>query len=101
MNNREITVDFVSDNDEKKLVFNFDEKISLNLTSDNVDELKAFFTNLLKELVSENFTIKFNEQDIENDLFYDVATKYISHLKVELEGIKKQKLMKIDEISEE
>ena len=47
MNNQEITVDLITENEKELLVFNFDEKLSLDLTSDNAEDLKKFFQSKL------------------------------------------------------
>ena len=78
MNNQEITVDLITENEKELLVFNFDEKLSLDLTSDNAEDLKKFFQDLLKKIENQNIDIKFNETD-RTDLFYDVAKKYVEH----------------------
>ncbi len=96
MNNQDITVDLVTKNDKELLIFNFDEKLSLDLTSDDVNNLKIFFQELLKKIENQNFDLKFNETD-RTDLFYDVAKKYVEHLKTEISSIISQKLNMIDE----
>ncbi len=96
MNNQEITVDLITKDEKEILVFNFDEALSLDLTSDNVEDLKNFFQDLLKKIENQNIDIKFNETD-RTDLFYDVAKKYVEHLKTEISSIVSQKLNIIDE----
>ena len=96
MNNQEITVDLITEKDKELLVFNFDEKLSLDLTSDNVNDLKTFFQELLKKIENQNVDIKFNETD-RTDLFYDVSKKYVEHLKTEISSIVSQKLNIINE----
>lgn len=99
MNNQEITVDLITENEKELLVFNFDEKLSLDLTNDNAEDLKKFFQDLLKKIENQNIDIKFNETD-RTDLFYDVAKKYVEHLKTEISSIVSQKLNMIDETDE-
>lgn len=99
MSNQEITVDLITENEKELLVFNFDEKLSLDLTSDNAEDLKKFFQDLLKKIENQNIDIKFNETD-RTDLFYDVAKKYVEHLKTEISSIVSQKLNVIDETEE-
>lgn len=94
MNKQEITVDLVTDEGKELLVFNFDEKLVLDLTSDSAEELKDFFQNLLKKIENQSIDIKFNESE-RNDLFYDVAKKYIEHLKAEISSIVSQRLNEI------
>lgn len=99
MNKQEIMVDLITDGEKELLVFNFDETISLDLTSESPEDLKSFFQKLLKKIENKNVEIKFNETD-RKDLFYDVAKKYVEHLKTEISSIVSQKL-NIIEIDDE
>ena len=99
MNNQEITVNLITEDEKELLVFNFAERLSLDLTSDNAEDLKKFFQDLLKKIENQNIDIKFNETD-RTDLFYDVAKKYVEHLKTEISSIVSQKLNVIDETEE-
>ena len=96
MNEQEITVDLITKEEHELLVFNFPEKLYLDLTSDNAEELKLFFQNLLQKIENKEINIKFNESD-RTDLFYDVAKKYVEHLKTEVSSIMSQKLNMIEE----
>lgn len=95
MNSRQINVELITENNRELLVFNFDKKISLDLTSDDGDALKDFFQQLLKEVINQDIDLNFVETD-RSDLFYDVAKKYVEHLKIELSSIISQKLNHID-----
>ncbi len=95
MNSKQINVELITENERELLVFNFDKKISLDLTSDDKDALKEFFQQLLKEIINQDIDLNFVETD-RSDLFYDVAKKYVEHLKIELLSITSQKLNHID-----
>lgn len=96
MNKQIITVDLVTENEKELLVFNFDEKISLDLTSDNADILKSFFQSLLQKIENQDICLELKKTD-RTDLFYDVAKKYIEHLNIEITSIISQKLNIIDD----
>lgn len=96
MNKQIITVDLVTENEKELLVFNFDEKISLDLTNDNADILKSFFQSLLQKIENQDICLELNKTD-RTDLFYDVAKKYIEHLNIEITSIISQKLNIIDD----
>ena len=100
MNSKRVDVELITNNEKELLVFNFDNKIYLDLTSDDRDKLKEFFQQLLKEVLNQDIDLNFVETE-RNDLFYDVAKKYVDHLKVEIESIITQKLNKIDYESDE
>mgnify|MGYP001625401577 CR=1 FL=1 len=96
MNKNIIDVELITEEEKQLLVFNFDEKIFLDLASDNAEELKDFFQQLLIKILEKNIELNFVEKD-RNDLFYDVAKKYVDHLKVEIASIVNQQLNKIDD----
>ena len=96
MNKNIIDVELITEEEKQLLVFNFDEKIFLDLASDNAEELKDFFQQLLIKILEKNIELNFVEKD-RNDLFYDVAKKYVDHLKVEIASIDNQQLNKIDD----
>ena len=73
------------------LVFQFEKILKLNLSSDNQDETKSFFQNLLKT-VFDDFVGSQTEYillllDDESDLFHDVAKKYVSNLGNEIQSL--------------
>ena len=86
MNSKRVDVELITNNEKELLVFNFDNKIYLDLTSDDRDKLKEFFQQLLKEVLNQDIDLNFVETE-RNDLFYDVAKKYVDHLKAEIESI--------------
>ncbi|MGX8851135.1 hypothetical protein [Amedibacillus sp. YH-ame10] len=74
-------------NDEKEyLVLQFDSPIKLDLTSDNSDELKAFFVGLLNLIKEEDVQLVFDAQG-RTDLYADVSAKYVKDLNAELSAI--------------
>lgn len=73
--------------EEIKLIFHFATQLVLNLSSDNTKETQAFFLSLLKELVESKTSIKLNLNDEVNDLYHDVAEKYLKNLDVEINKI--------------
>lgn len=81
--------------EEIKLVFHFATQLVLNLSSDNTKETQAFFLSLLKELVASKTSIKLNLIDEVNDLYHDVAEKYLKNLDVEINKILVQLPQKI------
>lgn len=99
MNKQEIAVNLVTQGEKEILFFDFEEKLALDLTSDSSEELKSFFQKLLKKIENRDIEIKFIETE-RKDLFYDVAKKYVEHLKAEISSIVSQKLNMID-ISDE
>lgn len=86
MNNTDITVDLVTKDEKELLVFNFETKIELDLTSDDPNDLKKFFQELLNSTYGKKIILKFNESE-RQDLFYDVSKKYIDHLNNKLLSI--------------
>lgn len=73
------------------LVFNFDNPLKLNLCSDNQQEVKKFFQDLLKiifEAYHESdteYSLLFNDEH--DDLYHDVAKKYVGVLMNEIQGV--------------
>ena len=100
MNNNEIIVTLETTEDKKELlVFDFDNKISIDLTSTDQNQLKTFFLNLLKEIEGKNIVLKYNAGE-RNDLFADVAEKYVTHLKNEISSINGETLTQVELASE-
>lgn len=91
----EIEVELVTDGEKELLKFSFEEEISIDLASNNSEQLKIFFQKLLKNIENQDITLKFIETD-RKDLFYDVAKKYIEHLDGEIASICSQKLNMVD-----
>jgi len=96
---KEIIVKLEKMEDKELLKFCFDVPIYIDLASDDSEQLKKFFQELLENIVNKDITLTLTKQD-GSDLFYDVAKKYIDHLESEINAICTQKLNRL-EISEE
>lgn len=74
---------------EEKIVlhFKFEDDLCLDLSSNKTDDVKCFFTNLLKTVYKEKNGVKFELKDDSGDLFHDVAVKYLSNLNTEVNAI--------------
>ena len=74
------------------LIFNFETAIKMCLTSDDQEEIKAFFQNLLVRvyddfiLLKKEYSFGFKDPD-SKDLFHDVAEKYVSNINTEIQSI--------------
>lgn len=74
-------------NENIELVFDFKSKLKLNLSSDETKDTQKFFLQLLNEIVKLNDTISFTLDDEKEDLFHDVADKYLKNLEYEIKKI--------------
>lgn len=70
-----------------ELVFYFEKALRLNLSSDSTEDTKNFFIVLLNEIVKTRKLIKFELEDGEEDLFHDVAEKYLENLEEEIKQL--------------
>lgn len=70
-----------------ELIFNFESKLKLNLSSDNTQDTQSFFLGLLNEIVRLNDSITFTLEDEKDDLFHDVANKYLNNLENEIKKV--------------
>ena len=74
------------------LVFNFENVLKMNLTSNNQEEMKIFFQKLIAKLFNDytssekEYALNFKDCD-GSDLFHDVAEKYVSSLNSEIQSI--------------
>lgn len=68
--------------DDIKLVFGFEDKLSLNLSSDKTSDTQDFFLKLLNVLIETRKEIDFKLDDTTIDLYHDVAQKYLDNLKM-------------------
>jgi hypothetical protein len=74
------------ENGEAKLVFNIDSsKYEIDMSSDNVVEIKLVFNAICKELEKGKFI--FELEDDKKDLYNDVAKEYIGQLNDEMADI--------------
>ena len=81
----EVLIDEIDD--KAYMVFNFEEPIRIELTSDDQENIKKVFYNILREFVNDQeMSFKFDKKT--EDLYSDVAEKYIKHLNTELKSLK-------------
>lgn len=69
------------------LVFVFENPIRLNLSSDKTEDTQKFFLDLLQELIRRKSGITFTLEDPKEDLYHDVAQKYLENLEQEIKKI--------------
>ena len=69
------------------LVFTFENSIRLNLSSDKTEDTQKFFLDLLQELIRRKSGITFTLEDPKEDLYHDVAQKYLENLEQEIKKI--------------
>lgn len=74
-------------NENIELVFNFENKLKLNLSSDKTRDTQEFFLQLLNEIVKLDDIITFTLEDEKEDLFHDVADKYLNNLEYEIKKV--------------
>ena len=76
--------------DDIKLVFGFEDELSLNLSSDKTSDTQDFFLKLLNVLIETRKEMEFKLDDNKEDLYHDVAQKYLDNLKMEIRKIIKE-----------
>ena len=76
--------------DNIKLVFDFENEISLNLSSDKTSDTQDFFLKLLNILIETRKEMTFKLDDTREDLYHDVAQKYLDNLTMEIKKIIKE-----------
>lgn len=69
------------------LEFDFQKPIHIDLTSDDPEQLKQFFSDLLTEYNEDPFSVKYDNSENRNDLFADISEKYIHDLDNELKAL--------------
>lgn len=74
-------------NETIELVFGFENELKLNLSSDKTKDTQKFFLQLLNEIVKLNETVAFILDDEKEDLFHDVADKYLKNLEYEIKKV--------------
>lgn len=82
--------------DNIKLVFDFEDEISLNLSSDKTSDTQDFFLKLLNILIETRKGMAFKLDDTREDLYHDVAQKYLDNLAMEIKKIIKEIPKKLD-----
>lgn len=83
---KEIKV-IIERNENIELVFKFENELKLNLSSDKTNDTQNFFLQLLNEIIKRNDTIAFVLEDKKEDLFHDVADKYLKNLEYEIKKV--------------
>ena len=85
--NNEIIVNIATEGEKTYIVFNFEQPIKLEITTDSKETLKNIFYKILNHIINDNFiTFKFTRTG--EDLYNDVTEKYIQDLNNELEALK-------------
>ncbi len=83
----EIVVNILTEEDKTYIVFNFEQPIKLEITSDNKETIKNVFYQILNHVINGNFiTFKFTRNG--EDLYNDITEKYIQDLNNEIEALK-------------
>jgi len=87
----EIIVNTLVDGEKCYIIFNFENPIKLDITSDNKEEIQKVFYDILNHFISgESISFKFVKTS--DDLYNDVTEKYIQDLNNELIILKKNYL---------
>ena len=86
---KEINAEIIKENEKVYLSFNFDTPIKIEFTSSDSEEIKNVFIEILNYILEEEDVIfKFDKKD--EDLFNEIADKYISELNNELKTLKEK-----------
>lgn len=80
--NSKITI--LRKDDEVALVFNDLGNLSVNLSDNEVEDVKELFNKVFEYIVSNEQLIKFVLQDGEEDLFHEVAEDIVLQLNAEI-----------------
>lgn len=99
MDEKELKVVLDSVNDHIKLIFKPDNgEVSIDLESDNSDEIKSAFLEIIKEIennpVKLNYTIGENFDESKNKLFKDAVDEYIEQLQKEIDELENDQNLK-------
>ena len=88
-------------NERNTLIFKFeDEEISINLESNDTNNIKSVFRKIAKELcenkIQLNYSVDKDSIDKSKDgLFIDASQEYIDRLKQEIAGLEEDEHLKI------
>ena len=85
--NNEVKVNIIEDNEKAFMVFEFDEPIKIEITSDDLENTKKMFYKILEKVINEE-NIKFIFNKEKEDLYSETTEKYINHLNSEIEVLK-------------
>jgi len=92
MDKKELNVVLDSVDEHIKLIFKIDSgDVSIDLESDNSDEIKNVFLEIIKEIenapIKLNYTIGENFDESKNKLFKDAVDEYIEQLQKEIDEL--------------
>ena len=85
--NRTIETCVIYDEENAYICFKFDQSIKLSITSDNANDAKSVFYEILKYIIDDE-NIEFTFTKCKDDLFNDTAEKYINDLNSEIQKLK-------------
>lgn len=99
MDKKELKVVLDSVNDHIKLIFKLGSgEVSIDLESDNSDEIKSAFLEIIKEIennpVKLNYTIGEKFDESKNKLFKDAVDEYIEQLQKEIDELENDQNLK-------
>ena len=81
--NKIIKTNIFFEDDIAYINFNFDVPIKINIMSDDQENLRKVFQNILELFINDmNIEFEFNKE--KDDLYSETAEKYINHLNNEL-----------------
>lgn len=99
MSTKEIEAKLLLSDGKYLLVFSLSKKVTIDLYSDDSDQLKKLFTALIKELINNDIIIKYTEDpsilNEKNQLIRDVASEYINQLEHDIEMLIENDNLKI------
>jgi hypothetical protein len=85
--NSEINVTIIEEDEKAFAVFNFEEPVRIEITSDDQTNTKKMFYKILENIVN-NEEVKFVFVKEKEDLYSETIEKYINHLNAEIESLK-------------
>lgn len=84
----EYNVKLLKENDKDILRFYFDKQYDIDLNSEDQSSIKELFYEIIKLSFENEIILKFNGDEHEQDLFYDVAVDYVEKLNNEIKQIR-------------
>ena len=84
--NSEINVTIIEEDEKVFAVFNFEEPVRIEITSDDQTNTKKVFYKILENIIN-NEEIKFVFIKEKEDLYSETIEKYINHLNAEVESL--------------
>ncbi|MFI3330096.1 MAG: hypothetical protein R3Y05_06415 [bacterium] len=86
----EYNVDLFKDDKDIKMIFKIkDKSFFIDMINENQEEMKKLFYAIVENSFSESFSFKLNTNkvDFSNDLFWEIADEYLTHLNSEIVSI--------------